>query len=149
MVRYLLKMVSSANGVFFKWKSGIRMTGTTSEHTWKKKFIQNTLFTANLVTLSKRFLNYCTYFSRCSFMNISKQLISNFCFVNQLFPQQCFRKKKDKDRRQGQGLYAVDWGTELIQFMVAKAIFYPDDLKNRINWTRTIWRIGWIATGRY
>ena len=46
---------------------------------------------------------------------------------------------------------AAAWGegAELIKFLAKLAILHQDDLKNRMNCTRTIWRIGWIALRRY
>ena len=43
---------------------------------------------------------------------------------------------------------AAAWGTELIQFVAAITVLYQDSLKNRINSTSTIWRIGWIPRSR-
>ena len=37
---------------------------------------------------------------------------------------------------------AAVWGTELIKFLAALAIFHQDDLKNRINRITATWRNG-------
>ena len=50
------------------------------------------------------------------------------------------KDKKDKDRRECKGRRCClgGGGADLIQFLAALAILYQDDLKNRINCTRTI-----------
>ena len=38
------------------------------------------------------------------------------------------------------------WGAALIQFLAALAILHQENLKNRMNCTRRIWRKGWIKS---
>ena len=44
----------------------------------------------------------------------------------------------DKDREEKAKVVAADWGAKSIPFFAALAILHQDDLKNRMNCTRTI-----------
>ena len=55
----------------------------------------------------------------------------------------CHAKKKEKKEEKAK-VMAAAWLALLIQFLATLAIIHQDDLKNRMNCTRTILRIGCI-----
>ena len=62
----------------------------------------------------------------------------------------CVHWRRIKTEEKAKVVAAV-WGADSIHFFATLAIFsilHQDDMKNRINCTRTIWRIGLIAPGQ-
>ena len=61
------------------------------------------------------------------------------CFIEK--KEACYHRRRIKTEKKAKVVVGV-WGVELIQFLAVLAILHQDDLKNRINCTRTIRRIG-------
>ena len=70
------------------------------------------------------------------------------CHFVIIFVQHYTHRRRIKTEEKAK-VVAAAVGTELIQLLAAQAILHQDNLKNRMISNRTIWRIGWIAPGRY
>ena len=75
----------------------------------------------------------------------AKELIPNPALIHK---NVLLALKKKKGRREGKGRRCC-CGAESINFFAELAILRQDFLNNRINFIRTIWKLGWIAPGRY
>ena len=60
------------------------------------------------------------------------------------YPCRLNHRRKIETEEKAKVVVAAAWGAESLHFFAALAILPQDDLKNRMNCTRTMWRTGWM-----